>query len=251
MATVPTTDSFRAVTPAPGAETTQRDRLAIQPLPSLTDIERQILEFMVAHLRSHTYQPSVREIGSRFGIKSTKTVSEHLQSLAEKGFIDRDPSRSRGIRIRGVDLNAQVTSLPCFEDLDEASAGFRNGTRQARLSLDQSLVGAGGGFVVRAPRSRLAAAGINEGDFLVVQPVGAREMAEGEIVVARARGQADFYQLRRCNGSRPSGFELHRIGGGAPAADGTAVRCPVIVGRVAALFRSLDDTPLTVPITPH
>jgi SOS-response transcriptional repressor LexA len=44
---------------------------------SLTDIERKILDYMVHYLRSNTYQPSIREIGERFGIKSTKTVSEH------------------------------------------------------------------------------------------------------------------------------------------------------------------------------
>jgi repressor LexA len=40
---------------------------------ALTDIERRILDYMVDYLRSNTYQPSIREIGERFGIKSTKT----------------------------------------------------------------------------------------------------------------------------------------------------------------------------------
>ena len=75
--------------------------------PALTDLEQRILDYMVLYLRTHTYQPSIREIGHHFGIKSTKTVSELLQSLAEKGVVERDPSRSRGIRILGLDLNAQ------------------------------------------------------------------------------------------------------------------------------------------------
>ena len=48
----------------------------------LTKIERRILNYLVDYLKENTYQPSIREIGKRFGIKSTKTVSEHLQSLA-------------------------------------------------------------------------------------------------------------------------------------------------------------------------
>ena len=47
--------------------------------PNLSEIERKILDYMVGYLRENTYQPSIREIGERFGIKSTKTVSEHLQ----------------------------------------------------------------------------------------------------------------------------------------------------------------------------
>ena len=38
---------------------------------SITEIERKILDFMVHYLRSNTFQPSIREIGERFGIKST------------------------------------------------------------------------------------------------------------------------------------------------------------------------------------
>ncbi|HEX5521520.1 MAG TPA: hypothetical protein VFX29_07465, partial [Longimicrobiaceae bacterium] len=60
----------------------------------LTKLERRILDYMVDYLKRNTYQPSIREIGKRFNIKSTKTVSEHLQALADKGFIERDASRS-------------------------------------------------------------------------------------------------------------------------------------------------------------
>ena len=93
--------------------------------PNLTDLERKILDYMVDYLRSNTYQPSIREIGERFGIKSTKTVSEHLQALADKGFLERDPSRSRGVKILGMDLNAQAVSVPCFSKLPQDRGGQR------------------------------------------------------------------------------------------------------------------------------
>ena len=95
---------------------------------SITEIERKILDFMVHYLRSNTYQPSIREIGERFGIKSTKTVSEHLQALADKGFLERDSSRSRGVRILGVDLtraDGVGTVLP------RASSGARRSEDRA------------------------------------------------------------------------------------------------------------------------
>ena len=70
----------------------------------LSKMERRILDYLVDYLKRNTYQPSIREIGRRFGIKSTKTVSEYLQSLADKGFIEREASRSRGVRIVGLEL---------------------------------------------------------------------------------------------------------------------------------------------------
>ena len=67
----------------------------------LNKVERRILDYIIDYLKRNTYQPSIREIGKRFGIKSTKTVSEHLQSLADKGYIERDSSRSRAVRVVG------------------------------------------------------------------------------------------------------------------------------------------------------
>ena len=65
---------------------------------------------MVYYLRANTYQPSIREIGERFGIKSTKTVSEHLQALADKGFLETGPLPVQGVKILGMDLDAQAVS---------------------------------------------------------------------------------------------------------------------------------------------
>jgi repressor LexA len=79
----------------------------------LSKIERRILDFVVDYLRKNTYQPSIREIAGRFGIKSTKTVSEYLRSMDEKGYIQRDESRSRGIRILGLNLEcAELDPAP-------------------------------------------------------------------------------------------------------------------------------------------
>ena len=200
---------------------------------------------MIRYLRTHTYQPSIREIGHHFGIRSTKTVSELLQSLAKKGVVERDPSRSRGIRILGLDLDARTVSLPCYRDLDEAAAELRGGRAERRVCLDRQLAGRNGGFMVRAPGDRLAAAGFGEGDLLVVQPVRAEELSDGDVVVARVRGATDYYQLEK----RGTRVALRAVGG-----DRTAVGMdaqPVILGRVAGLYRHLTPLPFAGPLTAH
>ena len=121
---------------------------ATRQVEPLTEIERKILDFMVQYLRANTYQPSIREIGERFGIKSTKTVSEHLQALADKGFLERDPSRSRGVKILGVDLGADTISIPCFGDVpDDGAQGDRP---EMYVAIDRRLGGESGSFFVRA-----------------------------------------------------------------------------------------------------
>src|SRR6476661_9715915 len=67
----------------------------------LTQLEKRVYHYMIDFLAENTYQPSIREIARKFRIKSTKTVSDLLHALEKKGFIERDESRSRGVRILG------------------------------------------------------------------------------------------------------------------------------------------------------
>lgn len=150
----------------------------------LSSLERRILDFIVDYLRRNTYQPSIREIARRFGIKSTKTVSEYLQSLADKGWIERDPSRSRGVRVIGLDMQADTVSVPQYERL-----GANGDAPVGTLELDRQLVGSTGTFIVALSADNDAPEGLREGDLLIVEPVSATQLEPGDLAVLRtARG---------------------------------------------------------------
>ncbi len=211
---------------------------------SLSEIERKILDYMVSYLRTNTYQPSIREIGERFGIKSTKTVSEHLQALAEKGFLERDPSRSRGVRILGVDLSPDAVSVPLFGDLPED----RMARSEGNLTVDRRLAGAKGGFFVRVRGDEMALVGIQDGDLLLVEPAAVDEVPDGSLVAVRSNGSRPTFQRLGKNGRSVS---LQPLSVGAPA---TVVEEPGrlnLVGRVAGLFRRMDRPDTTVSLTAH
>ena len=150
----------------------------------LNSLERRILDYIVDYLRRNTYQPSIREIARRFGIKSTKTVSEYLQSLAEKGWIERDPSRSRGVRVIGMDMQAETVTVPQYERLSSNGDAPLN-----TLALDRQLVGGAGSFIVALGQQDDAPAGLRPGDLLIVEPTAAGELEAGDLAVLRtARG---------------------------------------------------------------
>lgn len=190
-------------------------------LEPLTDLERKILEYLIEYLRRNTYQPSIREIGRRFGIKSTKTVSEYLQSLADKGWIERDPARSRGIRVLGLELDVDTISVPLYES-PVAPGGKGGATRAAprrRLNLDRSLVGTTRATFIPMPDASMAGAGIHEGDLLLVEPIAVADLEAGDVVVATRAGSIS---VRRWGD--PGTRTFH--------ADDT-------IGRVTAIFRRL------------
>jgi repressor LexA len=212
--------------------------------PSLTDIERKILDYMVSYLRTNTYQPSIREIGERFGIKSTKTVSEHLQALAEKGFLERDPSRSRGVRILGVDLSPDAISVPVFAELPDD----RGSRAESSYTLDRRLACAQGGFLVRVHGDELAVLGFRDGDLLLLEPAVVEEVPDGSLVAVRTGNTRPTFQRFARNGR---GVYLQPLTVGSAAVLEEEPARVQIVGRVAGLIRRIDGPEATVSLTAH
>ena len=215
---------------------------------ALNDIERRILDYMVSYLRENTYQPSIREIGEQFGIKSTKTVSEHLQALADKGFLERDPSRSRGVRILGMDLAPDAVTVPCLAQLPDDAAAGPGLPAESQMTLDRRLAGPRGSFLVRAHADDMAALGVQEGDYILVEPVEVEAVADGDVVVARPGGGVPGYHRITRNGHA---VYLQSLRGAdrpllveAPADAG-------VTGRVGGIFRRMDHPPTAGSLTAH
>lgn len=209
-------------------------------------MEREILDFMVQYLRANTYQPSIREIGRRFGIKSTKTVSEHLHALSEKGFLERDSARSRGVRILGVDLSTGSVAVPCYAELPEHPPGAA-GPDVPRISIDRRLGGGEGSFFLRAGPGDLAVLGIEEGDLVLVSPSTPGEWEDGSVLVARTGSGSIFHRVGR-NGR---GLSLEAL---VPGGERVLVEDAVsleVVGRVAGFYRRLGEAGSLNPLTRH
>ncbi len=72
----------------------------------LSERQEAILAFLSDYIGENGYPPSIREIGDAAGISSTSVVSYNLKRLEEKGYIDRDPEVSRGLRLTSEDAVA-------------------------------------------------------------------------------------------------------------------------------------------------
>lgn len=199
----------------------------------LTDLERRVLEYLVQYLRSNTYQPSIREIGREFALKSTKTVSELLQSLADKGWIERDPSRSRGVRLLGLQLHPDAVSVPLYAEPEHPPVGG--------LILDRQL-GRTGTFLLGMPDAMLAGFGILRGDLLFVEPVDATELNDGDIVCARLGSALVVRRLSRL----ADGPLLDAPAGAAPV----PLSAVAVHGRVTGLIRRLQPVAAVAETAP-
>src|SRR5438094_8732816 len=65
----------------------------------LTSRQREILEHLRFRQKIRSYPPTVREIGQAVGLSSSSTVQNHLNTLEERGYIRRDPAKSRTVEV--------------------------------------------------------------------------------------------------------------------------------------------------------
>ena len=71
-------------------------------MTELTSSQRATLDAVLAHIAEKGYPPSVRDICSRAGFKSSATAHHHLTALERKGYIERGADTPRGIRVVGM-----------------------------------------------------------------------------------------------------------------------------------------------------
>jgi repressor LexA len=64
---------------------------------ALTDRQLQVLRFIARQIDEAGYPPTIREIGEALDIRSTNGVNDHLKALERKGYLERDPVKSRAV----------------------------------------------------------------------------------------------------------------------------------------------------------
>jgi repressor LexA len=149
----------------------------------LTPIERRVYHYLLDFLAEHTYQPSVREIGKRLRIPSTKTVAEILQRLADKGFLEREAGRSRGVRIVGFSSVGGVQPVPVYSRVNPRQPYLTSEHREGFLAMDRSLVATDDAYLLRVVGNELVDRGVLEGDLALVSP--STRALDGDLVAAR------------------------------------------------------------------
>jgi repressor LexA len=63
----------------------------------LTDRQLEVLRFIARQIDDAGYPPTIREIGEGLDIRSTNGVNDHLKALERKGYLSRDPVKSRAL----------------------------------------------------------------------------------------------------------------------------------------------------------
>jgi repressor LexA len=161
----------------------------------LTPLEGEVYHFLIDFLAENTFQPSIREIARRFRIKSTKTVSDLLHSLEDKGYILRDESRSRGVRLIGFAAAGATQPVAYFERVGSGERALHEENRTAFITVDRRFLPGPDVYWIKARGGGMPSRGILDGDYVLVSP--STHAGAGELVVARVGDQITLKVVAR------------------------------------------------------
>jgi repressor LexA len=160
----------------------------------------------------HGRPPTIREIGKAVGINSTSVVNYNLGKLEEKGFLDRDPDVSRGLRLTekadglaqsiGQTVAAVRTAIDRFVKIPlvgDIVAGrpvvtgndsFSTYDEEDAIELSRSMLAEkpDGLFALKVRGDSMIDAMVNDGDIVVMRPQ--YEARNGEMVAVWLRNDA-------------------------------------------------------------
>lgn len=137
--------------------------------------------------------PSVREICSDLGIKSTSTVHKYLKQLEQEGFIERDQNLNRSIKIP----NSSTTKVPLLGTVTAGAPILA--VEQIEDYIPYKARGSTKDlFALRVQGNSMVNAGILNGDIIVSRKTETAE--NGEIVVALLEDEATVKRFYKENG---------------------------------------------------
>ncbi|MDJ0776349.1 MAG: transcriptional repressor LexA [Gammaproteobacteria bacterium] len=159
----------------------------------LTSQEHKTLQFIRNYIAQHGYAPKFREIGMAIGVASHGTIHRYVQSLEDKGYINRIKNNSRGMSL----VELPLVSPPTIPLAGRIAAGMPIEAieDQQELNLAEMFMGPEL-FALRVTGDSMVDAGILDEDYVIIrkQPVA----RDGDIVVAMVdRTEATLKRFKR------------------------------------------------------
>ena len=200
----------------------------------LTKRQRDILNFILWFSKKHGFQPSMREIGEKFGIKSTHGVHRHLQALQKKGYLKRPVGQGRALELRHFAPPKGSLEIPVVARVAAGEPLLAVENIEETLVVDQSLAKGKDNFFLRVKGDSMIGAHILDSDYVLVKPQPSAE--NGDIVVALIEDEATvkrFYKKGKTVQLKPENPVFKPIE--VNETDGRFQ----IIGKVVGIFRQL------------
>ncbi len=158
----------------------------------LTEKQSLVYSFLVKQM-AEGFPPSVREICTATGIKSTSTVHAILTALEEEGYIVRDPKNSRSIKL---DIGSPSSMVPLVGKITAGKPILA--VEEIEDYIPYPSKDAEGLFALKVVGLSMRDVGILDGDIIVADKN--KSCRNGDIVVGMDGDSATVKRLLIKNG---------------------------------------------------
>jgi len=152
---------------------------------ALTKKQRKTLDFISTFIEQKGYSPSYREIANGLKLNSVATVAQHIDTLVEKGFLEKGSNSARSlIPVDEVEssINEPGVGLPILGLIAAGSPIETIAGHKETLEVPAFMVGSKNSYVLQVKGQSMIEDGIHDGDYVVVQE---KEVpSNGDTVVA-------------------------------------------------------------------
>ena len=160
-------------------------------MPRTSNKAQLIVDYVNQFVQENGYSPSVREIGAAVGLRSTASVSYHLQALQDKGLLLSPGAKGRK---RAIVTSARPGQIPIVGVVTAGLPILAVENQEGMMAWD----GDPSCFALRVRGDSMINAAILSDDLVIVRPQQTAD--DGQIVVARIGDEATVKRLRRRNG---------------------------------------------------
>jgi repressor LexA len=160
---------------------------------SMTKRQREILDYIIYSIKKKDRFPSYRDIGRRFRLSSSATVSQHLDALVKKGFLKRI-----GNRLMLSPENRPVSGVPIVGRVAAGLPITAIENREGYLNVDSLFQDDAAYFAVRVSGDSMKDAGIFDGDYVIVRQQ--EDARSGEMIVAYVGDEEATVKIMRKRG---------------------------------------------------
>lgn len=141
----------------------------------LSERQQKMLDFITHFSQEHGYPPTIRDIGHELDISSTSVVSYNLKILEKEGYIDRDETVSRGLKVKNSENGGRLTlkvpilgSIAAGQPLALPDAGQYEPTDWIMLTRDL-VPDTREIYALRVKGDSMIDALVNDGDLVIVR----------------------------------------------------------------------------------
>ena len=167
----------------------------------LTQKEKDIYDYINDCIEKNGYAPSVRDICSAVGIKSTSSVHEYLRRLETKGYIKKSSGKSRALSLESgvASESSKMKKVPILGKVTAGQPILAVENYEGFVDFPVTMArGKANLFALRVMGESMIEAGILDGDIVVVE--SKRYADDGEIVVAMIDDEATVKRFYKDNG---------------------------------------------------